>query len=76
MSEEHAKLFEPKVRDIQERLRKMSKEDCAGRLLQITHQPPWTTPREVKLVQAALDAHSRQLDAVEHSLRQLVEGAE
>ncbi len=76
MSEQHGKELEPKIRGIQERLKKMAAEDHADRLLQVTRQPGWTTLREVKLVKAALEAHIRRLDDLDHSLRALVEAAE
>lgn len=73
---EHAKELEPKIKGIQDRIRKMAAEDHAGRLFQIIHKPGWTTLREVKLVQAALDAHARHLDEINQSLRALVDAAE
>ncbi len=73
---EHAKELEPKIREIQERLRKMVAEDHAGRLSKIILNPGWTTPREVKLVRAALESQKRRLDELDQSLRSLVEAAE
>jgi len=76
MSEEHAKAVEPLIRDVQERIRKLAAEDPAGKLILTIHQPPWTTPREVALVRAALETHSRHLDELDRSLRALAKAAE
>jgi hypothetical protein len=73
---DHAKAVEPKIRDVQERIRKMAAEDLGGQLLGIVHGPGWTTLREVALVQAALETHSRHLDELDRSLRALVKAAE
>ena len=73
---EHAKELEPKIKGIQDRIRKMAAEDHAGRLFQIIRKPGWTMLREVKLVQAALDGHARHLDEANQSLRALADAAE
>ena len=53
---EHAKTFEPKIRALQEGLKKITSENNTEQLLLIIHRPGFTTPQEAEFVHAMLDS--------------------
>ena len=73
---EHVKQLEPKIRKIQEHIKRMGTEDQADLLWQIIHRPGWTTIIEGQFVAAMLDSVTQHLEAADKTHRTLVSIAE
>lgn len=67
--------LEPEIREIQEKLQKMSSENYADRLVQISHRTGWTDT-QVHLVRVILDSIVHHLDGIERAQRALIEAAD
>lgn len=73
---EHAKVLEPKIRQIQEQLKKITSDNHTEQLLVIINRPGFTTVQEGELVAAMLDAAHHQLEGFHRAQRALVAAAE
>lgn len=67
--------LEPEIREIQEKLQRMSSENYADRLMQMIHRTGWTET-QVHLVRVVLDSVVHHLDGIERAQRALVEAAD
>jgi len=67
--------LEPEIREIHEKLQRMSAENYADRLVEIIHRTGWTET-QVHLVRVVLDSVVHHLDGIERAQRALVEAAE
>jgi hypothetical protein len=67
---EHAKTLEPKIRALQEGLKKISSQ--TENLVVIIHRPGFTTPQEAGFVNAMLDSLAHQVEGVDHAYQALV----
>ena len=67
--------LEPEIREIQEKLQRMSSENYADRLVQMIHRTGWTET-QVHLVRVVLDSVVHHLDGIERAQRALVEAAD
>jgi hypothetical protein len=66
---EHAKVLEPKIQKIHDRLKKLAADD---RLLQIIQRPGFTTKRESEFVHAMLDSVGHHLEGIERAHTALI----
>jgi hypothetical protein len=69
---EHTKTIEPKIRALQEQLKKISSEKNTEQLITIIHRPGWTTVREAEFVHAMLDSLAHQIEGVNRAHQALV----
>jgi hypothetical protein len=67
---EHAKTLEPKIRALQEGLKKISSQ--TEKLVVIIHRPGFTTPQEAEFVHAMLDSLTHQVEGVDRGYQALV----
>jgi hypothetical protein len=67
--------LEPEIREMQEKLQRMSAENYADRLVEIIHRTGWTET-QVHLVRVVLDSVVHHLDGIERAQRALIEAAE
>jgi hypothetical protein len=67
---EHAKTLEPKIRALQEGLKKISSQ--TEKLVVIIHRPGFTTPQEAEFVHAMLDSLAHQVEGVDRGYQALV----
>jgi hypothetical protein len=67
---EHAKTLEPKIRALQEGLKKISSQ--TEKLVVIIHRPGFTTPQEAEFVHAMLDSLAHQVEGVDRGYQTLV----
>jgi hypothetical protein len=69
---EHAKTLEPKIRALQEQLKKISSDKNTEQLVTIIHRPGWTTPQEAEFVHAMLDSLAYQIEGVQRAHQALI----
>jgi hypothetical protein len=67
--------MEPEIRQIQERLQKMSSENYGDQLLKIIHRTGWTDT-QAHLVRATLDSVVYQLEGIDRAQRALIQAAD
>jgi hypothetical protein len=70
--ENHAKHFEPKVKNLQSKFKTLAQDDLPGILLGFTHRPGWTTLIDIQFVDAMLDSITHHLEGVEKAHKALV----
>ena len=70
----HTKL-EPEIREIQERLERVTSQNYRDQLLQILHRTGWTDT-QAHIVQVILDSLVYQLEGIERTQRALIEAAD
>jgi hypothetical protein len=73
---DHVKEMKPKLKNIQEQLKKMTSENHPEQLLQLIHKPGFTTPQEVLLIHAMLDSVTHQLEGLLNAQNALLAACE
>jgi hypothetical protein len=73
---EHARTLEPKIRALQDGLKKITSQNNTDQLLTIIHRPGFTTPQEAEFVHAMLDSLAHQVEGIDRAHQALVAAAD
>ena len=69
---DHVETLEPKIRAVQEGLKKISSDKRTEQLLLIIRKPGFTTPAELEFMHGALDSLAHQIEGVDRAHGALV----